>query len=85
MDTVTAAKQHEPLPEPLTEVAARALAREILRCPGWVAYAARQPFWRCGSTHAWWVRAHHLHMRLGDALPITSREEWVFARMRWIS
>jgi hypothetical protein len=81
----TVAEHDRPHYEPLGEVAARALAREILRCPGWVAYAAQQPFWRSGSTHAWLVRAHHLHMHLGDTLPITSREEWVFARMRWLT
>ena len=89
MDTVAGDEpRHEPVHEPvrefLDEVAARALAREIQRCPGWVAYVAQHHFVRMGGTRAWWVRAHHRRMRFEDMLPITSREEWVFARMRWL-
>jgi hypothetical protein len=68
--------------EPFDEAAARELAREILRCPGWVAYAAQQPFLG-SSTHAWWVRARHARMRFGEILPIMSRAQWVAARQQW--
>jgi hypothetical protein len=81
----TAAGGGEPVHEPLDEAAARALAREILRCPGWVAYAAQQPFPTSSSTYAWWVRARHVRMRFGEILPITSRAQWEIARQQWSS
>jgi hypothetical protein len=68
---------------PLNEAEARALAREILRCPGWMAYAAQQPFLNSGCTRAWWVRAHYSGMHLRQMVPITSRAEWEAARLRW--
>jgi hypothetical protein len=80
MDTLA---RDEPLHESLTEAAARDLAREILRRPGWVAYAARQPYVTGNSTHAWWVRAHYSGMHLRHMVPITSRAEWEAARRRW--
>jgi hypothetical protein len=43
METAAEAGQ-EPLDAPLDEAAAHRLAQEILRYPGWVAYAAQQPF-----------------------------------------
>jgi hypothetical protein len=73
----------EPFQEPLDEVAAHRLAREILQCPGWVAYAAQQPFLSSGSTHVWWVRARHVRMGFREILPITSRAQWEAARQRW--
>jgi hypothetical protein len=82
MDTAAGGVPHH---ESLTEAEARALAREILRRPGWVAYAAQQPFLSSGSTHAWWERARHVKMGFGEILPITSRAQWEAAHARWDS
>lgn len=73
----------------MTREEARELAREINRYPGWLAHAEEQPFLD-RDNHDWWVKAHHDSMNSRatltnpyPVLPITSREEWDEARIKW--
>jgi hypothetical protein len=70
----------------MNEAEARDLAQEINRHPGWWAHAEIVNIHQ--HPHEWWVQAHHESMRASPSrpyptLPITSREVWDAARLKW--